>query len=85
MSSAGSTLKEELKHMAGRGPQTFKKRQKEQQRKERQEEKLAKRLQRKANKLAGIVEDDDETVEGDDATEDALESHDESGEPLTAE
>jgi hypothetical protein len=33
--------------MAGRGPQSFKKRQKEQQRKERQQEKLAKRLQRK--------------------------------------
>jgi hypothetical protein len=33
--------------MAGRGPQTFKKRQKEQQRKEKQMEKAAKRLQRK--------------------------------------
>jgi hypothetical protein len=33
--------------MAGRGPQSFKKRQKEQQRKEKQQEKLAKRLQRK--------------------------------------
>lgn len=33
--------------MAGRGPQSFKKRQKEQQRKERQEEKRAKRLQRR--------------------------------------
>jgi hypothetical protein len=33
--------------MPGRGPQTFKKRQKEQQRKERQEEKMAKRLARK--------------------------------------
>jgi hypothetical protein len=33
--------------MAGRGPQSFKKRQKEQQRKERQQEKLAKKLQRK--------------------------------------
>lgn len=33
--------------MAGRGPQTFKKRQKEQQRKEKQQEKLAKRLERK--------------------------------------
>jgi hypothetical protein len=32
--------------MAGRGPQTFKKRQKEQARKERQEEKRAKRLER---------------------------------------
>ncbi|MBV9268276.1 MAG: hypothetical protein JO061_19060 [Acidobacteriaceae bacterium] len=34
--------------MSGRGPQTFQKRQKEQQRKERQQEKMAKRLQRKA-------------------------------------
>jgi len=33
--------------MAGRGPQTFKKRQKEQQRKEKQQEKIAKRLARK--------------------------------------
>ena len=33
--------------MPGRGPQTFKKRQKEQERRERQQEKFAKRLQRK--------------------------------------
>lgn len=33
--------------MAGRGPQTFKKRQKEQERKDRQQEKRAKRLERK--------------------------------------
>ena len=33
--------------MPGRGPQTFKKRQKEQQRKERHLEKIAKRLKRK--------------------------------------
>jgi hypothetical protein len=33
--------------MPGRGPQTFKKRQKEQQRKEKQEEKIAKRLAKK--------------------------------------
>lgn len=33
--------------MPGRGPQTFKKRQKEQQRKERQQEKAMKRLERK--------------------------------------
>jgi hypothetical protein len=33
--------------MAGRGPQTFKKRQKEQQRKERQQEKMEKKLQRR--------------------------------------
>ena len=35
--------------MAGRGPQSFKKRQKEQQRKEKQQEKIAKRLERKRN------------------------------------
>jgi hypothetical protein len=33
--------------MAGRGPQSFKKRQKEQQRKEKQQEKLAKRIERR--------------------------------------
>ena len=33
--------------MAGRGPQSFKKRQKEQQRKEKQQEKSAKRLERR--------------------------------------
>jgi hypothetical protein len=33
--------------MARRGPQSFKKRQKEQQRKEKQQEKIAKRLERK--------------------------------------
>ncbi len=33
--------------MSGRGPQTFKKRQKEQHRKERQQEKVAKKQQRK--------------------------------------
>jgi hypothetical protein len=36
--------------MPGRGPQTFKKRQKEQQRKEKQQEKMAKRLARKDEK-----------------------------------
>jgi len=49
--------------MAGRGPQTFKKRQKEQQRKEKQEEKRAKRIERKlAPTETGIpdpVEEDD--------------------------
>lgn len=39
--------------MPGRGPQTFKKRQKEQQRKERSQEKFAKRLQRKAERASG--------------------------------
>jgi hypothetical protein len=38
--------------MAGRGPQTFKKRQKEQQRKEKQQEKIARRLARKDEKAA---------------------------------
>ena len=36
--------------MPGRGPQTFKKRQKEQERKERRQEKLAKRLAKKTNR-----------------------------------
>ena len=35
--------------MAGRGSQTFKKRQKEQQRKEKQQQKLERKLQRKSN------------------------------------
>jgi hypothetical protein len=39
--------------MAGRGPQTFKKRQKEQQRKEKQQEKAAKREQRKVDRPEG--------------------------------
>jgi hypothetical protein len=41
--------------MAGRGPQSFKKRQKEQQRKEKQQEKLARKLERKRQILAGEV------------------------------
>jgi hypothetical protein len=36
--------------MAGRGSQTFKKRQREQQRKEKQQEKFARRMQRKENR-----------------------------------
>ena len=39
--------------MAGRGPQSFKKRQKEQQRKERQQEKMARRLERKRQSQSG--------------------------------
>jgi hypothetical protein len=39
--------------MAGRGPQTFQKRQKEQARKEKQEEKRARRLQRKLEPAEG--------------------------------
>ena len=45
--------------MAGRGPQTFRKRQKEQQRKEKQQEKAARRLQRAENRANGIIEPDD--------------------------
>ena len=47
--------------MAGRGPQTFKKRQKEQARKEKQQEKVAKRVQRRQDKIDGVEtpEDDD--------------------------
>jgi hypothetical protein len=48
--------------MAGRGPQSFKKRQKEQQRKERQQEKAAKRLQRAANRAAGITEPEEPEI-----------------------
>ena len=43
--------------MAGRGSQTFKKRQKEQQRKEKQQEKLAKRLQRKRQQRTSLEPD----------------------------
>ena len=39
--------------MAGRGPQTFKKRQKEQKRKEKQQEKMERRLLRKQQKDSG--------------------------------
>jgi hypothetical protein len=47
--------------MAGRGPQTFKKRQKEQQRKEKQQEKLAKRIQRKQDKASGVGGEEEES------------------------
>ena len=43
--------------MAGRGAQTFKKRQKEQQRKEKQQEKIAKRLHRKKQGPDGPTEE----------------------------
>ena len=49
--------------MAGRGPQTFKKRQKEQQRKEKQQAKLEKKLQRKQSGESGMPLDDDLVVE----------------------
>ncbi len=48
--------------MPGRGPQTFKKRQKEQERKERQQEKFAKRLQRKGEKGTTQIADDDDLL-----------------------
>lgn len=50
--------------MAGRGPQTFKKRQKEQARKEKQQEKIAQRLERKKQgigSLDDLIESADET------------------------
>ena len=53
--------------MAGRGPQSFKKRQKEQQRKEKQLEKIAKRLERK--RLGPIPESDDLDLEAVDRPE----------------
>jgi negative regulator of genetic competence, sporulation and motility len=43
--------------MAGRGPQSFKKRQKEQQRKEKQMEKAARRLERKTSPLGSDQEE----------------------------
>jgi hypothetical protein len=65
--------------MAGRGPQSFKKRQKEQQRKEKQQDKAVKRVERKSlgpaveeeiqlgdnSRLAEFLdfEDDEETAE----------------------
>ncbi len=48
--------------MPGRGPQTFKKRQKEQERRERQQEKFAKRLQRKAARVSGVGSDQDDML-----------------------
>jgi len=50
--------------MAGRGPQSFKKRQKEQQRKEWQEEKRAKRIQRKQDGTDGPGGPPIETADG---------------------
>lgn len=48
MTAALNSAKENC--MAGRGPQSFQKRQKEQQRKEKRQEKLARRLERKRHK-----------------------------------
>ncbi len=51
--------------MPGRGPQTFKKRQKEQERKERQQEKMAKRLQRKNEEPSSPSDDNIEWPDAD--------------------
>jgi hypothetical protein len=51
--------------MAGRGPQTFQKRQKEQQRKEKQQEKMAKRLQRKQDKIMGVSDENTDEINDD--------------------
>ena len=51
--------------MAGRGPQSFKKRQKEQQRKEKQQEKAAKRLQRKSEGDNPVEIEEEEVMEED--------------------
>jgi hypothetical protein len=54
---AGGLFISEGELMPGRGPQTFKKRQKEQQRRERQQEKMAKRLARKEERPTSPSED----------------------------
>jgi hypothetical protein len=51
--------------MPGRGPQTFKKRQKEQQRKEKQQEKMAKRLARKDGSASTSTEEQEAGHEND--------------------
>jgi hypothetical protein len=48
--------------MPGRGPQTFKKRQKEQQRKEKQQEKMTKRLVRKDERAPLGMTDQEDTL-----------------------
>jgi hypothetical protein len=58
--------------MPGRGPQTFKKRQKEQQRKERREEKMAKRLNRKAEGSQGDTPDQEPGLDLGEPSQDAL-------------
>ncbi len=60
--------------MAGRGPQSFKKRQKELQRKERQQEKLAKKLQRKHEKGGSSTEEPD-SPETDEPFEISMQPH----------
>jgi hypothetical protein len=56
---AGGPFNSKGETMPGRGPQTFKKRQKEQQRRERQQEKIAKRLARKHEQPASPSEIED--------------------------
>jgi hypothetical protein len=70
--------------MAGRGPQSFKKRQKEQQRKEKQQEKNQKRVERQSSprppeeelvvldgplRLPEFMDDDEDLAEEEDADE----------------
>jgi len=50
--------------MAGRGPQSYKKRQKEQQRKEKQQEKLAKKIERRNNPVASPDPEEDRVLDG---------------------
>jgi hypothetical protein len=68
--------------MAGRGAQSFKKRQKEQQRREKQQEKFAKRMQRK---LAGPAEEEPEIIIGEDGLPILPPSEDEETEETVAE
>jgi hypothetical protein len=71
--------------MAGRGPQSFKKRQKEQQRKEKQEEKRAKRLDRKRNPHLYVGTDDDAPETGIDADTDEEARENGTGTPVADE
>ena len=61
--------------MAGRGPQTFQKRQKEQQRKEKQAEKAARREQRKIDKANGIITPDEDENDDDLLIKEAVARH----------
>jgi hypothetical protein len=65
--------------MPGRGPQTFKKRQKEQQRKEKQEEKMAKRLARKQGMPSETGISDEDHTELDEPKDDDNEHTDAAG------
>jgi hypothetical protein len=55
--------------LAGRGPQTFKKRQKEQQRKEKQQLKMEKKAQRKESGEPGLPEIEPLEIDVDEAAE----------------